>query len=137
MVNENTPSSSQPTGKHKKMCQEILDDIAAEPFKLTKSKKCPYCGALKFQYETSKFCCSDGNIRLANNSTPDVLKELLFSATEESKLFRDCIRTINNQFAFTSLGVKCDKNLTQRNKGIYTFKIQGQISIRKFTAIFS
>ncbi|GER28242.1 replication protein A 70 kDa DNA-binding subunit B [Striga asiatica] len=52
MVNENTPSSSQPTGKHKKMCQEILDDIAAEPFELTKSKKCPYCGALKFQYET-------------------------------------------------------------------------------------
>ncbi|GER47323.1 ribosomal RNA small subunit methyltransferase F [Striga asiatica] len=117
IVNENTTSYSQPTefacsrktkyisiyicigiiGKYKKVCQGILDDIA------------------------------DGNIRLASNSTLDILKELLFSVTEEAKLFRDCIRPINNQYAFTSLGVKCDKSLTQRNKGIYTFKIQGQM----------
>ncbi|GER43330.1 replication protein A 70 kDa DNA-binding subunit A [Striga asiatica] len=108
VVDENTTSSSQPTGspgnntsgsagKHKKVCQGLLDDIA------------------------------DGAIKLASHSTPDVLKELLFSSSEEAKLFRDCIRTVNNQFAFTSLGVKCDKNLTKRNQGIYTFKIQGQM----------
>ncbi|GER25267.1 replication protein A 70 kDa DNA-binding subunit B, partial [Striga asiatica] len=73
------------------------------------------------------FCCSDGNIKLAHNPLPEILKTLLFSSTEESKLFRDCIRTINNQFAFTSLGVKCDNNLTRRDKGIYTFRIQGQM----------
>ena len=30
-------------------------------------------------------------------------------------------------FAFTSLGVHYDKDLTKRNGGIYTFSIQGQI----------
>ncbi|KAL3532811.1 hypothetical protein ACH5RR_006332 [Cinchona calisaya] len=33
----------------------------------------------------------------------------------------------NNLFAFTSFGVKCDKNLSKRNKGIYTFRVQGQV----------
>ncbi|PHT77873.1 hypothetical protein T459_15925 [Capsicum annuum] len=30
-------------------------------------------------------------------------------------------------FAFTSLGVTCDKEPSQRNKGIYTFHIQGKM----------
>ncbi|KAG2725984.1 hypothetical protein I3760_01G090900 [Carya illinoinensis] len=33
----------------------------------------------------------------------------------------------NNKFAFTSFGVKFDRNLCRRNRGIYTFRAQGQI----------
>ena len=37
------------------------------------------------------------------------------------------IRTYDNHFGVTSSDVKYDKKLCKRNKGIYTFKIQGQI----------
>jgi hypothetical protein len=37
------------------------------------------------------------------------------------------IRTFNNKFALTSFGVKYDKNLCRRNKGTYTFRVQGQV----------
>jgi hypothetical protein len=33
----------------------------------------------------------------------------------------------NNKFALTSFDVKYDKNLCKRNKGIYTFRVQGQV----------
>ncbi|GKB09793.1 uncharacterized protein Tco_0843716, partial [Tanacetum coccineum] len=49
------------------------------------------------------------------------------TASEDSKKFRTCIRTYNNLFAFTSLGVKSDANLTKRNNGVYTFRVQGQV----------
>ena len=44
---------------------------------------------------------------------------------EVGKEFRTYVRTYNNTFAFTSFGVKYDKNLCMRNKGIYTFRVQG------------
>lgn len=52
---------------------------------------------------------------------------LLTSNSDEMKSFRTYIRTYNNHFALTSLGVKADKKLTRRNKGIYTFRVQGQV----------
>ncbi|XP_031125091.1 uncharacterized protein LOC116027528 [Ipomoea triloba] len=59
---------------------------------------------------------------------PLVLKNLYTGIDDASKNFRTCVRTYNNTFAFTSLGIhQYDKNLCKRNKGIYTFKVQGQM----------
>ncbi|XP_031099719.1 uncharacterized protein LOC116003920 [Ipomoea triloba] len=59
---------------------------------------------------------------------PLVLKNLYTGVDDASKNFRTCVRTYNNTFAFTSLGIhQYDKNLCKRNKGIYTFKVQGQM----------
>lgn len=82
---------------------------------------------MKFVHETSYMCCSNGQIALVSNKIPDILKELLISSSEEAKEFRNLIRTYNNIFAFTSFGVKCDKDLVRRNNDIYTFKVQGQV----------
>lgn len=58
---------------------------------------------------------------------PPELSKLYFEKTDESENFRTYIRTYNNMFAFTSLGVRYDKELAKRNSGIYTFKIQGKL----------
>ena len=52
---------------------------------------------------------------------------MLHSMSEEAKLFRTYIRTYNNHFAFTSLGVTSDINFNKRDKGIYNFRVQGQV----------
>ena len=41
--------------------------------------------------------------------------------------FRKYVRTYNNTFAFTSFGVKYDKDLCKGDRGIYTFRVQGQV----------
>ncbi|KAL3516652.1 hypothetical protein ACH5RR_023554 [Cinchona calisaya] len=54
--------------------------------------------------------------------------ESQFSTYEqEAKSFRKFIRIYNNKFAFTSLGIAYDKTLAQKTKGVYVFKIQGQV----------
>jgi len=58
---------------------------------------------------------------------PTELTNLFLGNTEECKHFRTYSRMYNNMFAFTSLGVNYDKNLAQRNRGIYTFRVQGQM----------
>ena len=73
------------------------------------------------------FYCSNRVIVLASNQILAVLQEFLNSSLEKAQLFRTCIRTINNIFAFTFFGVKYDKNLAKRNKGIYTFIVQDQV----------
>ncbi|XP_042979937.1 uncharacterized protein LOC122310117 [Carya illinoinensis] len=45
----------------------------------------------------------------------------------ESAHFKTYVRTYNNKFAFTSFGVEFDEDLCRRNRGIYTFRTQGQI----------
>ncbi|KAL7237372.1 hypothetical protein ACSBR2_003627 [Camellia fascicularis] len=58
----------------------------------------------------------------------DLATSMLYTSnSEEAKEFRTYVRTYNNCFAFTSFGVKYDKELCRRNKGIYTFRIQGQV----------
>ncbi|KAG7943783.1 hypothetical protein I3843_15G061200 [Carya illinoinensis] len=88
---------------------------------------CKHCKAKRFFHETNSFCCADGSISLATNDVPDQLYNLFVSNTAESIQFRTYVRTYNNKFAFTSFGVKFDRNLCQRNRGIYTFRAQGQI----------
>ncbi|CAL5441876.1 unnamed protein product [Camellia sinensis] len=68
-----------------------------------------------------------GQVSLVSSNCPPELDWLYTSNSEEAKEFRTYVRTYNNCFAFTSFGVKYDKELCRRNKGIYTFRIQGQV----------
>ncbi|GER39693.1 tetratricopeptide repeat protein [Striga asiatica] len=104
--------------------RHLLGSVPSEPSRLREQRCCQHCGAKKIAYETVNFSCSEGAIKLATHPIPDLLKDLLFLSSHESQLFRTCIRTINNQFAFTSLGVKYDQELSKRNRGVYTFRIQ-------------
>ncbi|KAL5575312.1 hypothetical protein UlMin_017011 [Ulmus minor] len=96
-------------------------DILKPPF------TCKNCNAKKFSHESQGFCCSNGEISLTINDTPKDLYDLFMCTTDESLEFQKYVRTYNNTFAFTSFGVKYDEKLCRRNKGIYTFRIQGQI----------
>ena len=88
---------------------------------------CCHCGAKKFAKETNSFCCSNGEIKLKINNVPKELYELYTSKSNESLEFKTFIRIYNSNFSFTSFGVKNDKDLCKRNKGIYTFRVQGQV----------
>ena len=105
----------------------ILDDIAYEPHILPIELSCRHCHAKRFYRESKGFCCADGDISLISNDAPQTLFDLFTSSSNESIEFRKYIRTYNNTFAFTSFGVKYDKNLCKRNRGIYTFRVQGQV----------
>ncbi|XP_060172619.1 uncharacterized protein LOC132603531 [Lycium barbarum] len=84
-------------------------------------------GPKRFQYEAPSFCCSNGSVKLVSHQLPPELKSFYYGNSDKSNHFRTYIRTYNNMFAFTSLGVKYDKELAQRTQGIYTFKVQGQM----------
>ena len=88
---------------------------------------CNHCGAKTFEYESKGFCCSDGAVVLKLNNINDELFDLFTSLYDSARDFKTCVRIYNNSFAFTSLGVKCDEELCQLNKGVYTFRIQGQV----------
>lgn len=107
--------------------RNLLQYIPLMSKTLPRMKDCVHCGATKFYSETKNFCCLDGRVVLTNNELPSILKQLLTSTSDEAKAFRTYIRTYNNLFAFTSLGVKSDTNLSKRNNGIYTFRVQGQV----------
>ncbi|GER42574.1 fatty acyl-CoA reductase 1 [Striga asiatica] len=108
--------------------RSLLEKVPLEPTILPAQPPCIYCRAKQIHHESINVCCKNGIVSLPNTLAPDILKELFASNTEEAKLFRTCIRTIDNHFAFTSMGVKYDKKkLSRRNKGIYTFKIQGHM----------
>lgn len=79
-----------------------------------------FCLARKFEYEPLAFCCGKGTIILISHWLPTELMSLYLGNIEESTQFRTYVRTYNI-FAFTSLGVAYDKELSQKNKGIYTF----------------
>nr|XP_016476505.1 PREDICTED: uncharacterized protein LOC107798065 isoform X4 [Nicotiana tabacum]XP_016476506.1 PREDICTED: uncharacterized protein LOC107798065 isoform X4 [Nicotiana tabacum] len=88
---------------------------------------CKFCAAKRFQYEHLGFCCNKGSIKLTSHKMPTELRNLFLGTSEESDHFRTYVRTYNNMFAFTSLGVKYDRDLAKRNHGIYTFRVQGKM----------
>nr|XP_016507198.1 PREDICTED: uncharacterized protein LOC107824907 [Nicotiana tabacum] len=88
---------------------------------------CKFCRAKKFEYEPPGFCCNNGTVKLTSHRMPAELRNLYIGNNAESKHFRTYIRTYNNLFAFTALGVNYDKDLAKRNRGIYTFRVQGQM----------
>lgn len=89
--------------------------------------RCEDCDAKRFFHEPTGFCCSSGQISLASNDIPEELHILLTSKLKDAVEFRKYVCTYNNTFAFTSFGVKYDTELCKREKGIYTFKVQGQV----------
>lgn len=71
-------------------------------------------------------CCDDGKIQLPIlEKPPDILKELLFGNSRQSKNFQTYIRSYNLMFAFTSPGAKIDRTLNT-GRGPPLFRIQGQ-----------
>lgn len=104
-----------------------LNIISMEPHILRPPVVCQYCGAKRFEYESEGFCCSNGKIILKSHDVPVELYELYTSALNEATEFRSNVRIYNSSFAFTSLGVKYDKDLCAMSKGIYTFRVQGQM----------
>jgi len=66
-------------------------------------------------------CCGDDKIQLPIlKEPPDILKELLFGNSRQSKNFQTHIRLYNLMFAFTSLGTKIDRTLN-RGRGPPSF----------------
>lgn len=55
------------------------------------------------------------------------LLNLYLGNIDESIHLRTYIRMYNNMSAFTSLGVKYDKELATMYHDIYTFRVQGQM----------
>ena len=107
--------------------QIVYDPVCSELHVLRNTASCVHCGAMRFQYEPPTFCCYKGQIKLASVHVPDELRYLFTSTSEEAKEFQKNIRAYNSIFSFTSLGVKLDKGLASANRGIYTFRAQGQI----------
>ncbi|KAM3361169.1 hypothetical protein P3S68_016023 [Capsicum galapagoense] len=104
-----------------------ITDLPNNPFKLKIVPNYKFCKAKRFQYESPGFCCANGSVKLIHYELPVELVNLYLGNSEESKHFRTYIRMYNNMFAFTSLGVNCDKNLATKNYGIYTFRVQGKM----------
>ena len=111
----------------KRNSTDILQQIPIQPDLLKPSTICQYCNAKKFYHEPKGFCCLDGQILLTISNVPQELYDLYTYKTNESLHFHKYIRSYNNNFAFTSFGVKTDKDLCKKYKGIYTFRVQGQI----------
>ncbi|XP_073130774.1 uncharacterized protein [Henckelia pumila] len=58
---------------------------------------------------------------------PTDLVQMYLGNDVDGKEFITYIRSYNNMFAFTSIGIHCDKSLATRNNGIYTCRVQGQV----------
>lgn len=107
----------------------VLQSIPFQVDTLLLVSACIYCQAKRFYHEPKGFCCFDGEICLVSNGVPDDLYRLFTSNLEKSIEFLKYIRTFNNKFACTSFGVKYDQNFCKRNKGIYTYRVQGQCTV--------
>ncbi|XP_071913897.1 uncharacterized protein [Coffea arabica] len=104
-----------------------LDEIPHEATTLPNVPNCEHCGAKRFYLEPPSFCCSGGEISLVIPAMPYDLKRLFIGNDEESTHFRNNVRTYNNNLGFTSFAARYDPELTKNTKGVYTFRIQGQV----------
>jgi hypothetical protein len=87
--------------------------------------ECHYCGAMRFQYKTPRFCCRKGKIKIHIREVSAKLKRLFTSQVhDDAKYFRQHIRYLNSHFAFASPGVTFDRRYnTPVGSGIYTFRV--------------
>ncbi|XP_022895352.1 uncharacterized protein LOC111409542 [Olea europaea var. sylvestris] len=86
-----------------------------------------YCCARKFYRESKGFYCSDGKVYLCIPDSPTELYNLFTSKEPQCVEFKKIARGYNNHFAFTLFGIKYDKELFKSYRGIYAFKVQGQV----------
>ncbi|CAO2827735.1 unnamed protein product [Amaranthus hypochondriacus] len=78
------------------------------PLLLKPPTYCELCGAKKFYNESRVFCCSGGEVKVADVVYPPQLIELLCSQDERDVHFRKYLRLYNNMFAFSSIGGSID-----------------------------
>ena len=97
-------------------CTSILGNPNFEPNILEMVPLCKHCNEKRFQHEKKGICCSDKEISLVANDVPEELFDLLMSHSEEAIEFRKYIRSYNNNFVFSSFGVRYDKDLYKRNR---------------------
>jgi len=111
---------------------------------------CPHCHALHWKEEALQnstcanpkysMCCSAGAVELPiANDTPEPIRVLLTEThvnangkvvwTDRTAHFQQNIRSYNNSVAFTSLGAKLDRTITDTMNaaGVYTFRIHGAL----------
>jgi len=99
--------------------------------------RCEHCDALLWYEErlrpkvktkkpTFGMCCKQGKIRLPpRKNPPNYLDNLLNGEGEDSKNFRENIRSYNSMFSFTSTGGVVDKEIN-KGHGPYVFRMHGQ-----------
>ncbi|XP_071905593.1 uncharacterized protein [Coffea arabica] len=104
-----------------------LANISNASLVLPDAPDCEHCGAKRFHLEPPTFCCSGGEISIVAPPMPYDLKRLFIGNDEESAHFRNNVRTYNNNLGFTSFAAKYDTDLTKNTKGVYTFRVQGQV----------
>nr|XP_027090265.1 uncharacterized protein LOC113711301 [Coffea arabica] len=68
-----------------------------------------------------------GEISVVAPPMPCDLKRLFIGSDEESFHFRNNAHTYNNNLGFTPFATKYDSELTKNTKGVYTFRVQGQV----------
>ncbi|XP_037437054.1 uncharacterized protein LOC119303993 isoform X2 [Triticum dicoccoides] len=105
----------------------VYHNIPVSTHMLTPKPDCNHCGAKRFQYETSGFCCRSRKINLAHSEPPLELQMLYTSSDPNAVHFRENIRYFNGHFSFTTLGVSLDNKYTNMSSGVYTFRAHGQI----------
>ncbi|GAA0175778.1 hypothetical protein LIER_28889 [Lithospermum erythrorhizon] len=64
---------------------------------------------------------------LAESTLPLYLVQLITGVDAKLREFQNMIRTYNNHFAFTSIGISCDERYQHRDQGVYTVRVQWQI----------
>ncbi|KAK4478994.1 hypothetical protein RD792_014502 [Penstemon davidsonii] len=108
---------------------EKLTHIPLTKWMLPPEPLCKYCGAFRFSRETAGFCCAGGQVWLAKTVPCPILWFLFTDAISEVACeFRRRVRTYNNAFAFTSIGMSFDPNSWWAREGIYALKVFGQVS---------
>jgi hypothetical protein len=103
--------------------------------------ECTHCGALHWKAEvtplnnpglTPRFtmCCKNGSISFDPGdhipNPPAYLRDLFSSLSPEAVTFRKNIRQINSALAYTSVGCRSDRRLTDQERH-YIFQVQGSI----------
>nr|XP_027093570.1 uncharacterized protein LOC113713970 [Coffea arabica] len=127
LAQSNSFQSNRKRNQQKKKQKDPLDNSATEPSLLPATANCQYCNAKRFCLEPPGFCCASGEIQLIATEMLRKLMLLYLDNTEDAIEFRRCVRSYNNVFAFTSIGVHTDQSLGKAYKGIYIFRIQGQM----------
>jgi hypothetical protein len=65
--------------------------------------QCQHCAAIKWPLDASTTCCNNGKIRTAIfPEPPNEIKDLWLGTSEESRIFRENSRILNNALALAS-----------------------------------